>query len=156
MMENQGIPTWQDHPSYEKERKIKLKNRRTAIKKERRKKMECYAMTCYVDLWLLTVMRGTPEGRDRTRWISVSALWTEVVLRRLATALANPPTAMNTIFLGIPPMSFRLPAHSISRPTYSQSRPWVLNKTDIMLDFWVQSFSFSFQLLFSLLEGEFH
>jgi len=42
-----------------------------------------------------------------------------VVLRRLATAFANAPTAIITIFLGIPLMWLPLAAHSIVRVIFS-------------------------------------
>jgi hypothetical protein len=41
------------------------------------------------------------------------------VLRRLATAFANAPTAIITIFLGIPLMWLPLAAHSIVRVIFS-------------------------------------
>lgn len=55
-----------------------------------------------VDMWLLTVMRGTPWGLERTRWRRVSALWTEVVLMRDVTVLAKEPMTAITTFLGMP------------------------------------------------------
>lgn len=66
-----------------------------------------------VDMWLLTVMRGTLGGRDWTRRMRVSALCMKVELKREAKAFAKPPTAVKTIFLGIPPIWFAFPAHSI-------------------------------------------
>lgn len=66
-----------------------------------------------VDMWLLTVMRGSRGDLCRTRWRRVSELWMEVELRREVKSLAKPPTAAITIFRGIPPMCSGLAAHSI-------------------------------------------
>ena len=67
-------------------------------------------------MWLLTVRRGRAGGLERTRRRRVWALWTEVVLKIVATNFAKPPTPINTTFLGIPPKCFARPAHSIFRP----------------------------------------
>ena len=69
-----------------------------------------------VDMWLLTVRRGRAGGLERTRRMRVWALWTEVVLKIVATIFAKPPTPINTTFLGIPPKCFARPAHSIFPP----------------------------------------
>lgn len=79
-----------------------------------------------VDMWLLTVTRGTPGGRRRTRQMRVLALWTVVVFRRFATVLAKAPAAMNIIFLGIPHMWPIRPAHSIWRPPMATLMPPLL------------------------------
>lgn len=90
-------------------------------------KHDCYSLTSEVeieiererarvtdvDMWLLTVMRGTRGDLCRTRWMRVSELWTEVEVRKEVKALAKAPTAAITIFRGIPPRCSGLAAHSI-------------------------------------------
>lgn len=67
----------------------------------------------HVDMWLLTVRRGTPGGRNLTRWRRAWGLWTEVELRQEVTVLAKAPTAKTTSARGIPPRYSARPAHSI-------------------------------------------
>ncbi|KAM0932411.1 hypothetical protein DsansV1_C46g0242511 [Dioscorea sansibarensis] len=64
-------------------------------------------------MWLLTVRSGTLDGRDLTRRMRVSGLWTWVELRTVVMILAKAPTATKTTLRGRPARCSALAAHLI-------------------------------------------